>query len=98
MVDDLAKISELDIDLVFVTTPIPSHYSIINSLFSNREAPNVFVEKTLSSSYSDSAKLCELARNSGGVNMVGYMKRFAVTFKKAKELLSQGAIGSISFF
>jgi predicted dehydrogenase len=61
VVDDLSKISDLDIDLVFVTTPIPSHYPIINSLFSNRVAPNVFVEKTLSSSYSDSAKLCELA-------------------------------------
>jgi predicted dehydrogenase len=98
VVDDLAKISELDIDLVFVTTPIPSHYSIINNLLSKRESPNVFVEKTLSSSYSDSSKLCELTRNSGRVNMVGYMKRFAVTFKKAKELLNQGAIGSIYSF
>lgn len=98
VVDDLTKISELDIDLVFVTTPIPSHYSIINSLFSNQQAANVFVEKTLCSSYSDSSKLCELARNSGRVNMVGYMKRFAVTFRKAKELLSQGAIGSINSF
>jgi predicted dehydrogenase len=98
VVDDVAKISDLNIDIVCVTTPIPSHYSIINSLCSNREAPNVFVEKTLSSSYADSIKLCELARNSGRVNMVGYMKRFAVTFRKAKELLSQGAIGSIHSF
>jgi len=30
--------------------------------------------------------------------MVGYMKRFAVTFNKAKELLGQGAIGSIYSF
>jgi predicted dehydrogenase len=98
VVDDLSKISDLDVDIVFVTTPIPSHYPIIKSLFSNRVAPNVFVEKTLSSSYSDSAKLSELARNSGRVNMVGYMKRFAITFRKAKELLNQDAIGSISSF
>jgi predicted dehydrogenase len=98
IVDDIAKLSDLDIDVVCVTTPIPSHYSIINSLCSNREAPNVFVEKTLSSSYADSIKLCELARNSGKTNMVGYMKRFAVTFQKAKELLSQGAIGSVDSF
>jgi predicted dehydrogenase len=98
IVDDIAKMSDLDIDVVCVTTPIPSHYSIINSLFSTRKAPNVFVEKTLSSSYADSAKLCELARNSGRVNMVGYMKRFAVTFRKAKELLSQGAIGYVYSF
>jgi predicted dehydrogenase len=98
IVDDIAKMSDLDIDIVCVTTPIPSHYSIINSLCSTKKAPNMFVEKTLSSSYSDSTKLCELARNSARVNMVGYMKRFAVTFIKAKELLGQGAIGSIYSF
>lgn len=98
IVDDIAKMSDLDIDIVCVTTPIPSHYSIINSLWFTKKAPNMFVEKTLSSSYLDSAKLCELARNSARVNMVGYMKRFAVTFIKAKELLGQGAIGSIYSF
>jgi predicted dehydrogenase len=98
IVDDITKMSDLDIDIVCVTTPIPSHYSIINSLYSNKKTPNMFVEKTLSSSYSDSEKLCELAKNSGRVNMVGYMKRFAVTFNKAKELLGQGAIGSIYSF
>ena len=98
IIDDIAKMSDLDINVIYVTTPIPSHYSIINSLCSTREEPNVFVEKTLSSSYTDSTKLCKLAQNSGGVNMVGYMKRFAVTFRKAKELLSQGAIGSIHSF
>ena len=98
IVDDITKISDLDIDIVCVTTPIPSHYSIINSFCSTKKAPNMFVEKTLSSSYSDSAKLCELVRNSVSVNMVGYMKRFAVTFIKAKELLEQGAIGSTYSF
>src|SRR5665647_2528054 len=98
IIDDIAKMSDLDIDIVCVTTPIPSHYSIINSLYSTQKSPNIFVEKTLSSSYSDSEKLCELARNSGRADMVGYMKRFGVTFNKAKELLEQGAIGSILSF
>lgn len=98
IIDDIAKLSDLDIDIVCVTTPIPSHYSIIKGLYLIKKSPNVFVEKTLSSSYSDSEKLCELARNSGRVNMVGYMKRFAVTFNKAKELLEQGAVGSIYSF
>jgi predicted dehydrogenase len=98
IIDDIAKMSDLDLDIVCVTTPIPSHFSIIKSLYSNKKTPNIFVEKTLSSSYSDSEKLCELAQNSGTVNMVGYMKRFAVTFNKAKELLGQGAIGSIYSF
>jgi predicted dehydrogenase len=98
IIDDIAEICASDIDIVYVTTPIPSHFLIINSICSLKEAPNVFVEKTLSSSYSDSMKICELTRNSGKVNMVGYMKRFAVTFRKAKELLNQGAIGSVYSF
>src|SRR5665647_688621 len=65
IIDDIAKMSELDIDIVCVTTPIPSHYSIIKNLYSTIKSPNIFVEKTLSSSYSDSEKLCELASNSG---------------------------------
>ena len=98
IVDDIAKMSDLDIDIVCVTTPIPSHYSIISSLYSAKKSLNMFVEKTLSSSYSDSKKLCELAQNSGRVNMVGYMKRFGVTFRKAKELLSLDTIGYVDSF
>ncbi len=98
IIDNIAKMSDLDLDIVCVTTPIPSHYSIIKSLYSTKKAPNIFVEKTLSSYYSDSEKLVELAQNSGRVNMVGYMKRFAVTFNKAKELLEHGAIGSMYSF
>ena len=39
-----------------------------------------------------------MAQNSGGLNMVGYMKRFGVTFQKVRELLSQDAIGQLSSF
>ncbi len=98
IIDDISEMRDLDIDIVCVTTPIPSHYSIINSLYSSKNLPNIFVEKTLSSSFQDSEKLCELDRNSGKINMVGYMKRFAVTFNKAKELLEQGVIGSTNSF
>jgi predicted dehydrogenase len=58
----------------------------------------VFVEKTLASDYGKAKELCELARTSGGVNMVGYMKRFAVTFSKAKDLLNEQTLGEISSF
>ncbi len=39
-----------------------------------------------------------LADNSKGHTMVGYMKRFSVTFRKAKELLDQGVLGSVISF
>ena len=95
---DVEKLLDLDIDIIYVTTPIPSHYFILKEIYSQRKPVNIFVEKTLASNYGDSLKLCELARNSKAVNMVGYMKRFGVTFQKTKELLSQDAVGKISSF
>jgi predicted dehydrogenase len=98
VVANLEKILDLRPDIVYVTTPIPSHYSVITGLCSNGEMPNLFVEKTLSSKYADSIKLIELTQKSKKANMVGYMKRFAVTFNKAKNLLKQQEIGQIDSF
>jgi len=95
---EVERLLDLDVDIIYVTTPIPSHYSVVKEIYSWRKPVSIFVEKTLASNYDDSLKLCELARDSKGVNMVGYMKRFAVTFQKARELLSQDAIGQISSF
>jgi len=96
--DDVVKMSGLDLDAVYVTTPIPSHYPVVKAVYSNEIARHVFVEKTLASNFAEAEELCNLARDIGGVNMVGYMKRYAVTFRKAKELLAQQAIGDLQSF
>ena len=96
--DDLKKLSDLDLDIAYVTTPIPSHFVVLESLYSRRIARNVFIEKTLASNFDESKKLCDLAQNFGYINMVGYMKRFAVAFGKAKELLDQNVLGDVVSF
>jgi len=97
-VKDVEELSDLDIDCAYVTTPIPSHYPVVSSLYSNKVTRNLFVEKTLADSWDKARELTELAETCGGINMVGYMKRFAVTFQKAKNLLNQGTIGEIASF
>lgn len=96
--DDVADLAGLDLDAVYITTPIPSHFAVANSVFANGVAGNVFVEKTLASSYAEATKMIELAHHSKGTNMVGYMKRFGVTFVKAREILSQGMLGELRSF
>jgi predicted dehydrogenase len=96
--DKLDVMSNLNLDIIYVTTPIPSHYNIVKEIYAQDVARNVFVEKTLSSHYAQSEELCKLASSSQGKTMVGYMKRFSVTFRKAKELLDQGALGSVLSF
>ncbi len=98
IVDDVVELVDLDLDAIFVTTPIPTHFIIGKTIYTENIAPNFFVEKTLAANYSQAQELCELAGRSKGVNMVGYMKRFSVTFNKAKEVLSQKLIGELSSF
>lgn len=97
LVDNAEKLSDLNIDVVFVTTPIPSHYFVIKTVYLKGIAGNVFVEKTLASSYDEAKELCRLAQ-SFGVNMVGYQRRFNVCFRKAKDLLAEETIGDVVSF
>jgi len=98
VVDDASDFSGLDLDIVCVTTPTPSHFDVVRQVYEEKLARNVFVEKPLCSKYTDSEVLCELASRNGGFTMVGYLRRFMVTFMKAKDLFSQGIIGEpVSF-
>lgn len=98
IVDDAEKLSDLDLDAVYVTTPIPSHFSVAKTLYTGNKTCNLFVEKTLASDCDEAKELCELADRFGGVNMVGYLRRFAVTFRKAKDLLSEEIVGDVTGF
>lgn len=98
LVDDVEELSDLHLDAVYVTTPISSHFFVIKTIYSKGIARNVFVEKTLASSYDKAKELCRLAQSFGGVNMVGYQRRLNVSFRKAKDLLTQGTIGEVASF
>ncbi|MCW4005728.1 MAG: Gfo/Idh/MocA family oxidoreductase [Candidatus Bathyarchaeota archaeon] len=98
VVDDIEKFKDLNLQVVYVTTPIASHSFLVSSLLKDHLAENVFCEKTLALTYAQSKELCELANKAGSVNMVGYMKRFNVVFGKAKSLLEQKELGDIVSF
>ncbi len=98
IVDDASKLADLYLDAVYVTTPIPSHFPIAQTVYSEKVARNLFVEKTLTDNFKKSEELCNLANHYGGANMVGYLRRFYVTFQKAKDLMSEGAIGELRSF
>lgn len=98
IVDDAAKLANLNLDAVYVTTPIPSHFPIAKTIYSEKITRNLFIEKTLTSNYEEAKQLCELAGRFGDINMVGYMRRFGVTFQKAKKLLNENIIGNVASF
>jgi predicted dehydrogenase len=93
VVKEIDDFSDFDLDVVYVTTSTGSHFDVAKKVYEQNLARHVFVEKPLTSAFSKSRELCELAELRKGVNMVGYLRRFMVTFIKAKELLMQGVIG-----
>jgi predicted dehydrogenase len=98
IVDDLKKLEGFKLDAVYVTTPIPSHFFVASAILENRISKNLFVEKTLAQTYEESKRLADLAQTHQSVTMVGYLRRFYVTFNKARELLQKAAIGRVEFF
>ena len=98
VVADMEELSAMGLDGVYVTTPEASHFPIIKSIYNNGIARNVFVEKPLASSYAEAEELCKLTEKQGGIDMVGYNRRFSVTFRKAKQILDEGVLGEPTIF
>lgn len=99
MVGRVAELSGLGLDAIFVTTPPSSHFGVVEAILSANLAPNIFVEKPLAASGAESEELCRLIeKQASGTNMVGYNRRFAVTFGKAKEILDEGSLGDVHSF
>jgi len=98
VVKNINELSRMDVDAVYVTTPISTHYPIVKTILSEKVASNLFVEKTLASNFDEARELRDLAEDYGGVNMVGYMRRFSVTFRKAKSLLDEEVLGEPLYF
>jgi predicted dehydrogenase len=46
IVDDVEKLSSMNLDAVYITTPIPTHFPVTEIIYSKGIAHNLFVEKT----------------------------------------------------
>lgn len=98
IVAGVQELAGMGLDAVYVTTPPRSHFGIVREIYDAGIAHHVFVEKPLASSYFEAQELCRLAEKHGGINMVGYDRRFSVTFGKAKRILDEGTLGQLSSF
>jgi predicted dehydrogenase len=94
--DDSEKMFESEeLDLVYITTPISSHFPI--ALSSIKKNINLFIEKPLTRNLEESEKLCSELKKSKIIHCVGYNRRFIATFSKAKSLLDMAILGEISY-
>jgi len=89
---DLDDVLDNGVDAVYITTPTKSHYPLLRKTL-ERGVRAVFVEKPPTTSYEELRSLIESAR--GRVTMVGFQKRFALTFRHARLLIESGLLGSV---
>nr|WP_090891679.1 Gfo/Idh/MocA family oxidoreductase [Evansella caseinilytica] len=70
-------------DAVFVHSSTASHYEVVSQLLN--KGVDVYVDKPLAASVSEAEKLVELSEKLGRKLMVGFNRRFAPMYVKAKE-------------
>ncbi|MFC1943368.1 Gfo/Idh/MocA family protein [Chloroflexota bacterium] len=100
IVNSISNLSGFNLDAVYITTPPSSHLAILRALFAEGICSDVFVEKPLANNLMESKEISNLPTKLGidSINMVGYNRRFSVTFKKAKEIIDEGVLGEpVSF-
>lgn len=84
-------------EIVSVCTPDDSHFSIARQLI--EEAPSVramLCEKPLAMSLEDGEELLRLARESGKLLAVAYVRRYADNMRALRELLAGGSLGAVT--
>ncbi len=94
VVTDLEGLRDLDLDAVYVTTPIPSHYDVTFEVI-DAGIKGIFVEKTLSDDARKSEMLVEKTSARDIVTAVGYQKRFVPTLRYLKNLLEEETLGAV---
>jgi predicted dehydrogenase len=89
-----AAIKAVPMDAVIIATPTRLHAPMVRAALEN--GLDVFCEKPLTLSASESQELSWLAEERGAVTQVGYHNRFVGAFQEVKRLLDAGAIGRVT--
>ena len=87
-------LQETEPDTVYVTTPTSTHYPIVKKLLEH-DVNNIFVEKPPTLNHKQLQDLATTKKPNQTV-MVGFQKKYALTFRHAKLLLENDAVGEIA--
>ncbi len=88
-------ITDPEIDIVAVATPVKTHYRFASESLS--AGKHVFVEKPIAASVSESRELIALAEKNQQKLMVGHTFLYTVAVRKMKEVIDSGELGKIYY-
>ena len=86
-------LKEQKLDVVFVCTPSSANYTVVRACI--ERGVNVFVEKPLANNLTNAEKMMELVRSNNVKHSVGFMYAQVPTFRRAREIIAEGAIGQV---
>ncbi|MBI4877471.1 MAG: Gfo/Idh/MocA family oxidoreductase [Acidobacteria bacterium] len=89
-----ALLNRKDIDAVVISTPDHWHARMI--LDALAAGKHVYVEKPMTYTIDEGKRICEAAKNSGKLVMVGSQNKTSALTAKAREVVKSGALGKIN--
>jgi len=94
--DDVkAVFADTEIQAVVIAAPAAQHYELVDRAL--RAGKHVFVEKPLSLTYADGAKLVKLASELGKTLFVGHILQYHPAVVRIKEFVGKGTIGRLEY-
>jgi len=88
-------LADKSIDAVFIMTPEHLHHDM--TIAALRAGKNVYIEKPLAHTIEEGFDIVNEWKKSGKIVQVGTQNRSSSLYKKAKEMIEQGAIGDIHY-
>lgn len=82
-------------DAVDIVTPSKTHFNICKRCLD--AGKHVFVEKPLTTSYTQAKELVQLAREQGKILMTGHIFRYNEAVREIKRLMDKGALGRVYY-
>lgn len=82
-----------DVDAVVVVSPTDLHKSIVIDCANARK--HVFCEKPMAMNSDECREMIDACENNGVKLQIGFMRRHDQSFKQAKQLVEEGAIGNL---
>jgi len=92
---NLSEFLKASIDAVDIVTPADTHFEVCQICLA--AGKHVFVEKPLTTNYTEARKLVQLASDKDRILMAGPIYRYNSAVKKIKELIELGGLGKIYY-
>lgn len=92
--DPQQLIDDPEVTAVYIATPPSSHTTF--AIMAMKAGKPVYIEKPLAASYEDCARINRISEITGVPCFVAYYRRYLPYFKKVKQIIDSGEIGTVT--